>query len=78
MIEGYWDFQLPYLLKYGFPLDFPRDKEHLLNCRESCHSSATEYSKDIEHYLNTEIGHKVIHGPFKRPPLEQKLIFHPS
>ena len=36
--------------------------------KEGSHSSATEHSKDIEHYLKTEINFKAIHGPFKHPP----------
>ena len=33
LLEGlsrdYWDYQLPYFLKFGFPLDFPHEKESL-------------------------------------------------
>ena len=31
LCKGHWDYQLPYFIKFGFPLDFPHDLEHKLH-----------------------------------------------
>ena len=66
-LQGYWDKQLPLLVRFGFPLDFNREAQlvsHLDN-----HSSAKAYPSDIEAYLQEEIAHKAILGPYTEPLL---------
>ena len=67
-LHQYWDLQLPLLIKYGFPLDFNRDSvttSHNIN-----HKSATEYLDYVLVYLEEELRHQAILGPFKNPPIE--------
>ena len=66
--EGYWDYQLPYFLKFGFPLDFPKHEKDKLKNGEENHKSATQYPSHIHKYLATEISHGAIMGPYKQPP----------
>ena len=45
LLVGYWDTQLPLLIRFGFPLDFDRKiplESHLEN-----HNSAKNYPQDI-------------------------------
>ena len=64
----YWDWQLPLFLRFGFPLDFPQEARSKLISSNVNHASALQYPGDIKHYLETEIKHKAIVGPFHSPP----------
>ena len=64
---------MPFLIRYGFPLDFDRHSKLGKNTKN--HASAVAYPKDIEAYLAEEIQHGAIHGPFKNSPLDN---FHTS
>ena len=72
-LEGYWDKQLLYLIRYGFPLDF--DKNSKLGKNTENHKSALMFPNDIEQYLTEEIQFGAIVGPFSEPPLTN---FHTS
>ena len=72
MLEDYWDKQLLFLLKYGFPLDFNR--EYTLRSDPVNHSSATEHPVDVEAYLTEEIAKNAIMGPFKVPPISNTFL----
>ena len=37
LAQGYWDWHLPLLLRYRFPLDFPKDKREAL-CSSDNHT----------------------------------------
>ena len=76
MAAGYWDWQLPYSIKYGFPLDFLTHKEHELQQDVNAHTSATQFSDHVDSYLKTEIGHKAIYGPYTDPPYGKPLTYH--
>ena len=65
---NYWDYQLPYFLKFGFPLDFPHDCENRLVSTEESHASATKFPAHVSEYINTERAHKAIYGPYTEPP----------
>ena len=55
-------------VKYGFPLDVidkPKLKSELLN-----HRSALEYPEHVEHYIQEEISHEAMAGPFEEPPFD--------
>ena len=45
------DMQLPYLIRYGFPIDFDGDS---LKCDEINHQSAINFPDDIKEYLKEE------------------------
>ena len=74
---GYWDWQLPLLLKFGFPLDFPDKARGSLVSTEENHASARNFPQDIRKYLDTEISHKAIMGPFKQPPFGKTTQISP-
>ena len=67
LLKGYWDSQLPLLIRFGFPLDF--DRSTPLENHPENHTSAKNYPEDIGAYLEEEIGYKAILGPFDAPPL---------
>ena len=70
LAKDYWDWELPLMLKYGFPLCFPHNNEKDLETGEINHSSAMKYPAHVGTYLTTEISHKAIYGPFQDPPYE--------
>ena len=59
----YWDKQLPFLITYGFPLDFIQDSP--LMHEEINHPSATLFNNDVQHYLQEEVNYGAILGPFE-------------
>ena len=67
-LTNYWDSQLVLLLRYGFPLDF--DHNSPLESVEENHSSANQYKKDLQAYLNEEKEFGAMLGPFKNSPIE--------
>ena len=71
-LHGYWDKQLGYLIRYGFPLDFDHSVSLINN--EINHKSATDFKEDIEMYLQEEKDFGAILGPFNKPPLKDLHI----
>ena len=68
LLQGYWDAQLPFLIRFGFPLDF--DRMPPLESHSDNHTSAKNYPQDVETYLQEEIQYNAILGPFDNPPLD--------
>ena len=61
-LKQYWDKQLCYLIRYGFPLDHKEDSpldHHFKN-----HNTATQYEADVKAYLKEEIQFGAIMGPY--------------
>ena len=77
LLEDYWDVQLLSFLKFGFPLSFPRECRSELGKNLGNHASATQFSSDIQKYLDTEIQYKAISGPYDRPPFGASSHFSP-
>ena len=73
LLENYWDQQLPYLIRYGFPLDFDRNSK--LGKNDKNHTSALAFPQDIDAYLKEEISHGAIFGSFKHPRLSHFPIY---
>ena len=67
-LQHYWDKQLPLLVRFGFPLDY--DRGGVLKSQEENHTSAKYFPEDIKAYLNEEISHGAIVGPFKERPID--------
>ena len=67
-LTEYWDWELPLLIKYGFPLDFDR-KTHIVSEKIN-HKSATQYPGHVDFYLEEEIRHGAMLGPFSEPPIQ--------
>ena len=68
LLENYWDQQLLQFLEFGFPVGFNRNCP-LYHSIEN-HKSAVDHPKDVETYLQEEIAHKAIQGPFKQFPID--------
>ena len=67
-LQHYWDVQLLSFLACGFPLDItskPQASKDFVN-----HSSAVKYDPHVQHYLDTELKHSAILGPFLKSPLK--------
>ena len=58
MLVGYWDTQVLYLLTYGFPLDFNRNRR--LTSDAGNHTSADKYPKDVEEYIKEEVSYGAV------------------
>ena len=69
VLENYWDKQLLFLIRYGFPLDFDSKFEADLQCNGKNHPSAIQFPNHVETYLKEERQFKAILGPFKDPPI---------
>ena len=67
LLKDYWDQQLLQLLRFGFPLDFNRNLQ--LHYEGGNHSSAIQYSKDVDAYIQEETSYGAILGPFKENPI---------
>ena len=61
-----WDQQLPDLLEYEFPLDF--DRTCSLQSVDSNHKSADIHMDQVRSYIQEELAHKAIIGPFQNLP----------
>ena len=75
--EVYWDKQLLFLIRYGFPLDFDSKFEADLQYNGKKHPSAIQFPSHVETYRKEEIEFKAILGPFTDPPI-CPLPFHLS
>ena len=71
-LQDYWDKELPLLKRLGFPLDL--DRKSVLKSQEDNHSPARLCPRDIKAYLDEEIQHGPILGPFVAPPLNNHHI----
>ena len=77
LAKDYWDYQLPYFLKFGFPLDFnPVNDKNLVSAEEN-HSSATKFPEHVKKYIEIEKEHKAIFGPFTLPPYGESTHVSP-
>ena len=50
LAQGYWGWQLPHFIKYGFPLDFPYSKESCLKSGHDNHAYATKFPIHVDKY----------------------------
>ena len=71
-LTGYWDSQLLFLIRYGFPLDY--DYNSPLTSVDKNHTSATQFADDVQAYLTEEKAFGAILGPFKEPPIDNLHI----
>ena len=70
-LQDYWDKQLVDLITYGFPLDFVR--EVILQSVKENHKSALDFPQGIDKYINTEIEHGALLGPFQSLPIDSHI-----
>ena len=71
-LSGYWNVQLPYLICYGFPIDF--DKNSPLKCDTTNCTSAVAFPEHVNEHLDEEIKFNAILGKFKEPPINDLHI----
>ena len=64
--KDYWDQQLPDLLQFGFPLDFHRDS--IITSSYANHTSADQFKTHVDAYINEELSHGAIYGPYYELP----------
>ena len=67
-MRNYWDWQLPFLIKFGFPLDLHPNSEILPT--KMNHKSATVNPQHNEQYIQEELTHDAMLGPFQEPPFQ--------
>ena len=67
-LEDYEDKQIVDFLEFGWPVSFNRSCPLVSTCEP--HSSGREYPESIQFYIDTELGHKALLGPFEGKPVE--------
>ena len=70
-LSNYWDQQLCDLLEFGFPLNF--DRNCTLNSTEVNHTSAIQNSQHISQFIQEEIDHNAMLGPFDSKPIRMHV-----
>jgi len=68
-LVNYHDKQLLQFLKYGFPIDID-SQGFTPSMYTNNHPSAMQYGDHITKFLQKEINHGAIYGPFSKPPIE--------
>ena len=76
LAKDYWGWQLPLYLRYGFPMDFKGKLEDLTSTMHS-HASARQHPEHVKAYLQDEINHRAIFGPFHSEPFGQDTHVSP-
>ena len=71
-LVDYWDWELPMLIKYGFPLDFHR--ETVISTEKINHKSALQFPSHVDTYLTEETEHGAMGGPYADPPIQNLHI----
>ena len=65
-LRDYTDYKLVDYLAYGWPINFERGSP--LRATPVNHTSATQHTEHIQHYIDTEMGFRALVGPFQGPP----------
>ena len=63
----YTDVNLPEFLEYGWPVHF--DRLQPLVAADKNHFSAQAYPEHVDYYIETELAHGALLGPFAGPPV---------
>ena len=67
LLKDYWDQHLLLLLRFDFPLDFNRNCN--LQNKMCNHTSATQFSDDVDPYIGEDSKYGALLGPFKENPI---------
>ena len=70
ILKDYHDPQLFDYLRFGFPLSVNYDTFQY-NSEVANHASATNFPKDVNIYIQTELHYNALAGPFKTMPFKQ-------
>ena len=68
LLCNYHDNIICEYLQFGFPIGY--DSMHMPSPTHNNHPSAVDYESDIDHYIQTEIQHGAMIGPFMDPPFQ--------
>ena len=71
-LQGYKDTELLAFLTFGWPINF--DRSFPISPTYMNHASALRHTADIEYYLDTEMSHAAMLGPFDTPPFPDAHI----
>ena len=63
LASSHWDWQLPLFLRFSFPMDFRGNHLDLRN-DGSCHAPTRDNLNHVTAYIDHEIQHEAILGPF--------------
>ena len=66
-LEGYHDRTLVTFLEFGWPVNFDRDTP--VQSTFQNHATGVGYAGDLDFYIETELGHHALAGPFRGPPV---------
>lgn len=65
-LQGYHDIQICEHLKFGWPVGYLKSDPPI--AVHMNHKSAVEFPEQIKKFINTELSHNAILGPFQEPP----------
>ena len=66
-LDAYHDQGLVAFLEYGWPINL--DRITPVQSTFVNHASGTNYEADLDFYINTELGHRALAGPFRGAPV---------
>lgn len=66
LLQNYHDKELVLFLKFGWPVGYQADAPP--SSADSNHQSAARYPSHVKSFIQKELQHKAILGPFKDPP----------
>ena len=75
LLSRYEDKDVVEWIKFGFPMS--RDEDPIIIPATTNHSGALLHSEAIEQYLDTELRHNAIMGPFNIPPFMGRIGISP-
>ena len=70
-LVNYFDHQLPDLIEFGFPLSFDRSLD--LTSTLHNHPSAVQFIDHVDKYIQEELSHQAIIGPFNEMPFKMHV-----
>ena len=71
------DKQIIDFLKFGWPLSFEGVLDFCDDLNVTNHKGATEFSQDVDKYINSELREGRIIGPFKKSPFQGAVKISP-
>ena len=69
-LKDYWDHQLIFYLKYGFPIVLQTQQAFQPQGTITNHSSAVQHPLSVQHYISTVNKLEAILCPFQKPPIQ--------
>ena len=66
-LSDYHDTSLVTFLEFGWPINFNRDSP--IQSTFENHGTAVNFEGDLDYYIQTELGHNALAGPFRGPPV---------